>query len=175
MYWKCSYFVITAKDRINKFIFYQDWERRFYYVFYVFNTHVLSGPFTTMYVSIRIVKFMFSKKATKFEKIFIVDLTLCSKCQIDCEDFVNFCGLLRKHELYVQSCWISRLEKSDGEVAVFDATNTTRERRKYLYQRVVLEKGNNFVSSLKGSPGVRRFGDSGRSRRSVKVIELESP
>ena len=27
------------------------------------------------------------------------------------------------------------LEKSEGEVAVFDATNTTRERRKYLYSR----------------------------------------
>ena len=45
-------------------------------------------------------KFMFSKKATKIDEIFTVDLTLCSKCQIDCEDFVNFCGLLRKHELY---------------------------------------------------------------------------
>ena len=28
------------------------------------------------------------------------NLTLCSKCQIDGEDFVKFCGLLRKHELY---------------------------------------------------------------------------
>ena len=47
------------------------------------------------------VKFMFSKKATKIDEIFTVDLTLCSKCQIDSEDFVNnFCGLLRKHELY---------------------------------------------------------------------------
>ena len=36
------------------------------------------------------VKFMFSKKATKFDKIFTVDLTLCSKCQMDGEDFVNF-------------------------------------------------------------------------------------
>ena len=45
------------------------------------------------------VKFMFSKKATKIEEIFTVDLTLCSKCQIDGEDFVNFCGLLRKYEL----------------------------------------------------------------------------
>jgi hypothetical protein len=45
-------------------------------------------------------KFIFSKKATKVEKIFTVFLTLCSKCQIDGEDFVNFCGLLRKHELY---------------------------------------------------------------------------
>ena len=46
------------------------------------------------------IKFMFSKKATKFDKIFTVDLTLCSKCQIDGEDFVSFCGLLRKQELY---------------------------------------------------------------------------
>ena len=43
---------------------------------------------------------MFSKKATKIDKIFTVDLTICRKCQIDGEDFVNFCGLLRKHELY---------------------------------------------------------------------------
>ena len=44
---------------------------------------------------------MFSKKATKIDEMFTVDLTLCSKCQIDGEDFVNFCGLLRKHELYL--------------------------------------------------------------------------
>ena len=44
-------------------------------------------------------KFMFSKKATKIDKIFIVDLTLCSKRKIDGEDFVNFRGLLRKCEL----------------------------------------------------------------------------
>ena len=43
---------------------------------------------------------MFSKKSTKIDEIFTVDLTLCSKCQIDGEDFGNFCGLLRKHELY---------------------------------------------------------------------------
>ena len=43
---------------------------------------------------------MFSKKATKFDKIFTVDLTLCSKFQIDGEDLINFCDLLRKHELY---------------------------------------------------------------------------
>ena len=43
------------------------------------------------------VKFMFSKKATKFDKIFIVDLTLCSKRQINGEDVISFCGLLRKH------------------------------------------------------------------------------
>ena len=38
------------------------------------------------------IKFMFFKKATKIDKIF--------KSQIDGEDFVNFCGLFRKHELY---------------------------------------------------------------------------
>ena len=47
-----------------------------------------------------ILKFVFSKKATKIDEIFTVDLTVCSKCQIDGEDFVKFCGLLRKHELY---------------------------------------------------------------------------
>ena len=45
------------------------------------------------------VKFMFSKKATKIDKIFTVDLTVCSKCQIVGEDFLKFCGLLRKYEL----------------------------------------------------------------------------
>ena len=46
------------------------------------------------------VKFVFSKKATKIDKIFIDDLTLATKFQIDGVDFVNFCGLLRRHELY---------------------------------------------------------------------------
>ena len=45
---------------------------------------------------------MFSKKATKIDEIYNINLTLCSKCQIDSEDFVNFCGLLKKHELYLQ-------------------------------------------------------------------------
>ena len=43
---------------------------------------------------------MFSEKATKNDKIFTVDLTLSSDCQIDSEDFVDFCGLLRKYKLY---------------------------------------------------------------------------
>ena len=45
------------------------------------------------------IKFIFSKEATKIDEIFNVNLTLCSKRQIDGEDFVNFCGLLRKYEL----------------------------------------------------------------------------
>ena len=43
---------------------------------------------------------MFSKKATKIGEIFTVNLTVTTYCQIDGEDFVNFCGLLRKCELY---------------------------------------------------------------------------
>ena len=43
---------------------------------------------------------MFSKKATKIDEVFTVDLTLCSKRQINGEDFPNFRGLLRKYELY---------------------------------------------------------------------------
>ena len=35
-------------------------------------------------------KFMLSKKVTKIEKIFVVDLTSCSKCQIEGEDFRQF-------------------------------------------------------------------------------------
>ena len=46
---------------------------------------------------------MFSKKVTKIDEIFIVDLTVTTYCQIDGEDFVNFCGLLRKRELYKNS------------------------------------------------------------------------
>ena len=43
---------------------------------------------------------MFFKKATQKDEVFIIVLTLCGKCQIDGEDFVNFCGLLRKYKLY---------------------------------------------------------------------------
>ena len=49
------------------------------------------------------VKVIFSKKAIKIDEIFTDDLTLCSKCQIDGEDFDNVCGLLRKHKLYISS------------------------------------------------------------------------
>ena len=44
-------------------------------------------------------KSVFSKKTTKYDKNFTVYLTLTTYCQIDGEDFFNFCGLLRKHEL----------------------------------------------------------------------------
>ena len=56
---------------------------------------------------------MFTKKATKVDEIFTVDLTLTA-CQIGGEDFLNFCGLLRKHDftssllsVYCQSSEVS--------------------------------------------------------------------
>ena len=51
------------------------------------------------YVLIFEVKSIFSKKATKIDKIYTIDLTLTTQRQIDGNDFVNFCGLLRKHKL----------------------------------------------------------------------------
>ena len=48
-----------------------------------------------------LLKFMFSKKDTKISKIFTVNLTPCSKQQIDSEDFVNFHGLLWKYGVYL--------------------------------------------------------------------------
>ena len=38
-------------------------------------------------------------EGTKIDKVFTVNLTVCSNRQIDGEDFVSFCGLHRKHEL----------------------------------------------------------------------------
>ena len=61
------------------------------------------GKKAAVYTAERLVKFIFSKKATKIDKIFTVDLTFATQRQIDGEDFINFCGLLRKHELYSQN------------------------------------------------------------------------
>ena len=40
-------------------------------------------------------KYTFSEKARKVDKIFTVNLTVCSNRHINGEDFVNFCGLLK--------------------------------------------------------------------------------
>jgi hypothetical protein len=42
-----------------------------------------------------LLKFMFSKKATKIDEIFSGDLMVTTYCQIDGEEFVNVCGRLR--------------------------------------------------------------------------------
>ena len=65
---------------------------------------------------------MFAKKATKIDEIFTVDLTLCSECQIDGEEYVNFCGLLRKDELYLsleclnKRCYLLMFTNSIGQL-----------------------------------------------------------
>ena len=65
----------------------------------------LNGSFQSFAFSLDhlILKFMFSKKATKIDELFTVDLTLYSKCQINGEDFFDFSGLRRKHKLYDQA------------------------------------------------------------------------
>ena len=47
-------------------------------------------------------------KSAKIDETFTVELTLCCKCQIDGEDYVNFCGLLRKHKLYINRVLLVR-------------------------------------------------------------------
>ena len=54
----------------------------------------------TKHKSRSVLKFMFSKKATKIEKSSPSIWHFLSKRQIDGEDFVIFCVLLRIHELY---------------------------------------------------------------------------
>ena len=53
------------------------------------------------------IKFMFSKKATKMDEIF-TNPTVTTNCQTDGEDFFNFCGLFRKHEFYGVDHWICK-------------------------------------------------------------------
>ena len=62
---------------------------------------------------------MFSKKATKIDEIFRVEFMLSSKRQIDGEDFINFYGLLGKHELYLQRLYhFLDLEKGTFRIRV---------------------------------------------------------
>ena len=54
---------------------------------------------------------MFSNKATKIEDIFTINLTLCSRCQLDAEDFINFCGLLKKHKFTKKIGYLYSLDR----------------------------------------------------------------
>ena len=64
---------------------------------YVRKCHVLGGSTLREITSgeeqqrffVFYLKFVFSKKATKIDEIFTVDLTLCSKCQIDGENILE--------------------------------------------------------------------------------------
>ena len=77
-----------------------------YLVFNTFHQESLMGfvpPAMVGLLSLIFVKFIFSKKATKIDEIFTVNLTLCSNCQIGGEDFFNFCGFFRIYELYISN------------------------------------------------------------------------
>ena len=49
---------------------------------------------------------------------------LCRKCQIDGEDFINFCGLLRKHELYQE-----KIKTQTHKVKCFFGHSSLSQRR----------------------------------------------
>ena len=88
----CTWFTYSFRDQVKAFIKVNDAENQTLIATkatYVYQVHTINS----------LIKFMLSKKATKIEEIFIVDLTLCSKRQIDSEDFVYFRGLLRKYQL----------------------------------------------------------------------------
>ena len=85
---------------------------------------------------------MFSKKATKIDEIFNAGLTVTTYCQIDGEDFVNFCGVLRKCELYPE--WkIERLKKEETEVQRKMVQNG-RTNSDSWFLSLKLYKGSNF-------------------------------
>ena len=78
------------------------WEKKNWWThFAIFRCSSNKITKTWIQIFLHYIKFMFSKKATKIDDIFTVDLTSCSKCQIDGEDFVNTCCFLRKYELYL--------------------------------------------------------------------------
>ena len=64
-----------------------------------------------------LLKFSFSKKATKFETIFHFIWRVLSKYQIKWKIILKFCGLLRMSELYNILTW--KYLKGDVRVLVF--------------------------------------------------------
>ena len=92
-------------------------------------------------------KFVFPKKATKFGKLFTVDLTLTTHCQIEGEDFFNFCGLLRKHELYLQPR-LTFLHAQVRETLIFGIIGFVE--MVFIFSFIRMKSyGSSFASSLK--------------------------
>ena len=79
------------------------------------------------------VKFVFPKKATKIDEIFTVDLTLCSKCQIGGEYFVNFCGLLRKINFNLHGSNLQYFVSGIEESILFWSFIKRVQGKKYLF------------------------------------------
>ena len=65
--------------------------------------------------------------------------------------------------------WHYILIDDDGEVAVFDATNTTRERRKFLHHQIVVTRGYKlfFVESI--------CDDASIIESNIKEVKIASP
>ena len=70
---------------------------------------------------------MFSKKATKIDEIFTVDLTLCSKNQIHSEDCVNFLAFLENMKFTFDSFRASFGQKLSVRGACCSAAQTFRK------------------------------------------------
>ena len=69
-----------------------------------FHTYsILTGKMMARFVIYCVLKFIFSKKTTKIDEIFTVDLTLCSKRQSDGEDFSIFVAFLKNINFKINS------------------------------------------------------------------------
>ena len=91
---------------------------------------------------------MFSKKATKIDEIFTVDLTLCSKCQINSDDFANFFGLLRKCKLYCPDIYTVPLGMPHGAgVLILSKKSKAKERNIWVLSPLVhLKRREKYIS-----------------------------
>ena len=83
-------------DKVENFKFKDSNQTKVLFIFLVVFSHNAAKLFNVH------LKFVFSKMATKIDKIFTIDLTVTTYCQNDSEDCANFYGLLRKRELYVK-------------------------------------------------------------------------
>jgi hypothetical protein len=100
-------------------------------------------------------KFVFSKKATKIDEIFTVNLTLCSKCQIDGEDFFQFLRLLRKHELYYILTNLKQFA-CQKSMKTMQVSNSGHNKKVYLVNQFInhLPWASNTVSHLMPEKGL---------------------
>ena len=101
-YQTCDVRLVNIKFWINNKLYGLTQTYFFQHIFFSANmyTEVKNNKLCEVVLQIFCLKFTFSEKATKIDKIFTINLTVCSNRQIDGKDFVNFCGLLRKRELY---------------------------------------------------------------------------
>ena len=89
---------------------------------------------------------MFSKKATKIDEIFNVDLTVTTYCHIDVEYFVNFCGLLRKRELHIRYRYRGISKKSVKKLDVlYELTHRVQNYSSYLHEKFEVRIHKTFV------------------------------